>query len=51
MFFPPLALGAEYSVGYLYTEEIYAIQIAIDLLIAIVSVWLGLYLLKKKVSV
>ncbi|QTH45618.1 hypothetical protein J4772_15075 [Cohnella sp. LGH] len=51
MIFPPLALGAEYSAGYLYTEEIYAIQIAIDLLIAIVSVWLGLYLLKKKVSV
>ncbi|MFB9278648.1 hypothetical protein [Cohnella cellulosilytica] len=51
MIYPTLALGAEYSVGYLYTEEVYAIQIAVDALVAVVSVWLGLYLLKKKVAV
>ena len=51
MVYPMLALGLDYSTGYFYTEEAYAIQMAIDALIVVSSVWLGLYLLKKKVSV
>jgi len=51
MVYPLLALGLNYSTGYFYTEEAYAIQMAIDGLIVVASVWLGLYLLKKKVSV
>ena len=51
MVYPLLALGPDYSTGYFYTEEAYAIQMAIDALVVVASVWLGLHLLKKKVSV
>jgi len=51
MIYPMIALGAQDYSPYLYPEEIYAVQMAIDALIVVVSVWLGLYLLKKKVSV
>ncbi|MFC4601268.1 hypothetical protein [Cohnella hongkongensis] len=51
MFLPPLALGLDYSTSYFYTDEVYAIQMAIDALIGVASVWISLHLLKKKVSV
>jgi hypothetical protein len=47
--YPAYVLSMSYP-GYLYVEEMFAIQLAILLLVALVSIWLALYLLKKKVS-
>lgn len=48
---PLETLGIEAPGAYLYPEEIFAIEIAVCVLIAAVSVWLGFRLMAKKITV
>jgi len=49
--FPALLLGLDRSSGYYYPSEIYAMELAACLLVSVISVCLGFWLLRKKITV
>ncbi|MFD0617777.1 hypothetical protein ACFQZR_09930 [Paenibacillus sp. GCM10027629] len=49
--FPALLLGLDRSSGYYYPSDIYAMELAACLLVSVISVCLGFWLLRKKITV